>query len=260
MTEERHPLPGRLTRHDLGYRVAVVAIVLLAFGVRVYHLGAMGLEYDEAFSVQAAYSGFAYIIHIVSTNEPHPPFYYSFLRVWFLIAGPREFALRFPTLFANVVTIVVLARLADRLAWRWAGVVAGLILALNPYQVWYAQEARMYTPVAMFGVLAVYFATRALQTGRKRDLVAYGAFAVLALFTHYYAMFLEVFVNVAIFAAIFSQKQTRLTLQRWVVTQVIIGVLFVPWLAFAYRVSLYYIRALPGAVNLPDVIKESLIY
>lgn len=153
-----------------GSTALALGIVFLAFALRAYRLGAVGLEGDEAFSIQAAYSGLTSIVHMASTGEPHPPLYYSFLGLWYQVFGVSEFSLRFPSLIAGVLTVAALSKLADRLGWHGAGLVSALLFALNPLQVWYAQEARMYAPVALFGLLALYCSLRAVQERRLHHL------------------------------------------------------------------------------------------
>jgi len=162
------------------FRAAALTIVFVAFLIRIYRLDAVGLGGDEAFSIEAAYSGFSSILRMASASEPHPPLYYSFLRMWYLLTGTSEFALRFPSLVANVLTIAFVLKVADLFSWRSAGLVGAALLALNPYQVWYSQEARMYAQVALFGLIAIYFALRVLREGKLLYLGLYAAFMLLS--------------------------------------------------------------------------------
>jgi len=241
-------------------KVTTVAILVLAFAIRLFHLGTMGLEFDEAFAIQAGYRSLPGIIHLLTTAEPHPPFYYSFLHFWYPLAGTTEFSLRFPSLFANILTIAFLIRIADWFDWRLAGRIAAFLLALNPWQIWYSQEARMYTPVALFSAAALFCALRAIDRGGRRDLVWYAAFMLLALFTHYYAMFMDVVVNATVLAYLCFGPPVRLRWRPWLLTQGIIVLVFLPWLAFAYRISLYYSRGLASSIDMPGVIRDALTY
>jgi len=238
------------------YHVAALAVILLSFAVRVYRLGAVGLEFDEAFSIRTAASSLSNIIHVVATYEPHPPFYYSFLHFWYPVFGSSEFSLRMPTVIANVLTIVVLMRLADSLGWRWPGILAALLFAVNPNQVWYAQEARMYTPVACFGIIAVYFALRTARCNRQRDLAGYVGFMLLALYTHYYAIFLGIFINLLVLSLLWfdgerALPERQVRVRRWLIAQVVVALFYLPWLVYAYRISLYYTRS---PIQLPELI------
>ena len=302
-------------------RALPLAIVLIAFAIRVYRLGAVGLDYDEAFSIHAAAMSLPGIFYIVSTFEPHPPLYYSFLHFWYPAFGPSELSLRFPSVIANVLTVVLLVKVADRCYWRAAGLVGAALLALNPFQIWYAQDARMYAPVACFGIAAVYAAMRAARDGKNRHLAAYVICMLLALYTHYYAIFLAVFVNLFVLVQLLSDRRgderrqeaalaslslwervrmrvrARLRapdsdphprplpegegsplagsaislpasrigeaslkhpLPRWIGAQVVVGALYLPWLAYAYRISVDYSRPAVSLNAMLDVIGQAL--
>ena len=261
-TRVASPRPG--AEPGFLYPVSVVAVILLSYAARVYHLGAAAIEFDEAFSIHTAASSLADILNAVANYEPHPPFYYSFLHFWYPVFGASEFSLRFPSLLTNVLTVALLIRLAASLGWRWPGVLAGLIFACNPYQIWYAQEARMYAPVILFGLLAVYGELQTARHRRRRDLVGYVAFMLLALYTHYYAIFLGVFVNLLVLATLWFDEEAapevrQSLVRRWLAAQLVVALLYLPWLVYAYRVSLDYSRAeidLPGMLN---IVKISLV-
>ncbi|HEX5416179.1 MAG TPA: glycosyltransferase family 39 protein [Chloroflexota bacterium] len=244
----RVPKQRSVANSPVVYHLSALAVILLGFAARAYRLGGMAIEFDEAFSIRTAAANLADILHAVATYEPHPPFYYSFLHFWYPVFGTSEFSLRFPSVLANVLTIALMMRLATSLGWRWPGVLAGLLCAVNPYQVWYAQEARMYAPVILFGLLAVYGALRAVHRNRRRDLGAYIGLMLLALYTHYYAIFLGIFINLLVLAVLRNgngpaHATRRAQLTRWLGAQAVVALLYLPWLAYAYRVSLGYSRA-----------------
>lgn len=102
------------------------------------------------------------------------------------------------------------------------------LLALNPYQVWYSQEARMYTPVALFGLIAIYCTLRALQDGKLLYLGLYAAFMLLSLYSHYHAVFLFVFANL-LWLAVRYRTKPRFSLTHWIGAPLVAAALFLPW-------------------------------
>jgi mannosyltransferase len=248
-----------------GYRQAALAIVFVGFLVRLYHLGSMGLEFDEAFSVHAGFLDWRSLFILLATGEPHPPFFYSLVHLWYPVFGTTEFALRYATLIASVLTIPVLIEIALWLDWPGPGLVAAGLLALSPYQIWYAQEVRMYAPVALFAALAAYLGLRALRSGRLRDLAAYVVAMLLCLYTHYYGMFFGVFLSLTLLAGVLLASRTpdgwrpRLTFPHWLGAQVALAALFLPWLYYARQVGLGYIRAKPSLADDVGIVKDSLV-
>ncbi len=218
----------------------------------------MGLEFDEAFSVQSGFLDLPALLNLLATSEPHPPFYYSFIHVWYPLAGTTEFALRYPSLWANVLTIAFLIRLARFLGWRAAGLVAAVLFALNPYQIWYAQEVRMYAPVALFGAATVCFSLAYEQRGGRGILALAAASTLLALATHYFAIFLFALLNVYVVARLASRGRWP-QLRAWLIAQAVVGGLLLAWLAYVSRVSLHYARGYATVADLVEIVKTALV-
>src|SRR5512135_611885 len=109
-------------------RVAPILIVLLAFALRVYRLGAQPIWWDESLSVYRATRDLAAVlantilIQTVVTYDTLPPLYFVFLKFLVPFFGTTEFALRFLSLAANVATIPLLYVLARRWSRSMAGV------------------------------------------------------------------------------------------------------------------------------------------
>ena len=92
------------------------------------------------------------------------------------------------------------------------GLIAALLVALSPYNVWYSQEVRMYTLGAALGVMVVYALLRIGQgqgsgvrsQGRTRDRArrqaagwwaVYAVAAAAGMYTLYYFVFLLIPLN-----------------------------------------------------------------
>ncbi len=146
-------------------RTWLVFLLLFAWGLRLYHLDAMSIWWDESLSWDRAISPLPNIlantirIQDVTTRDLHPPLYFVLLHFTVLLAGTTEFALRFLSAAANLLTLALFVPLARILFGRRAaviGLLTVLFAALAPFYVWYSQEARPYALVLLWSVLAVY--------------------------------------------------------------------------------------------------------
>ncbi len=140
--------------------LALLAILLLAFAVRVYHLDSQSLWYDEAVTAQVASQGIAELTRWTA-DDIQPPLYYYAAAGWLRVAGRGEWALRFPSAFFGTLTVPLMWAVALRLfgrrrSGRAAALAAALLAALSPLYIYYAQEARMYTQLTFLGLLAGY--------------------------------------------------------------------------------------------------------
>ncbi len=161
-----------------------VTLAAFAFGLRVYHLGVPNLTNDEWFMLRNHDQGPLWIIHQAHTFEPHPLLYYLGLAGWIEVAGRSEVAMRFPSVVFGVLLVTVVIGLGRALVDRWAGLIAGALVALNPYQIVESQNARNYAMVVSLSALASLLFVRALKRSHPRDWIAYGLAMVLALNTH----------------------------------------------------------------------------
>lgn len=234
----------------------LIAILLLACGLRLYRLGAGSLWYDETVSVHlAAKSVPALLQH--TAGDIHPPGYYLLLHGWLRLAGRSDFAAAFPSLFFGVLLVALAGWLGRRVFGVQAGLLAAFLVAISPYHLWYSQEVRMYTLAAVLamGVLAATLRLLAAPAGTAlpwRPLAVYAVCAALGLWVLYYFAFLLVAVNLMVLAwwlvarvrAGRERRRTGVSLAvpwprglpaGWLATQVAALVLYAPWLSIAWR-------------------------
>jgi hypothetical protein len=182
--------PGRSL---LASRLPLLGLILLAFALRVYRLPAQSVWYDEGVSWYMTRLSLP-ALTLWTANDIQPPLYYYLLWPWVRLAGAGEYALRFPSVFFGALSVPLLWIFAQRLLGSGAARLAALFMAVAPLQVYYAQEARMYTLLTWLGLLSSYLLWRLLngRPGRSAALRgwAYILVSAAALYTHYFAFFL----------------------------------------------------------------------
>lgn len=173
----------------------VVALLLVAALVRFPGLGARSLWFDEALSGLIARLSTTQVL-TNAAGSSHPPGYYLILHMWRPLAGESEFALRFPSAWFSLAAVALTARLGGELFGRRAARLAALGMALSPFQVYYAQEARMYglTIALSAGVLWAFL--RGVRPDRRSSWWAYGILVALGLYVHYYIALLVLALHV----------------------------------------------------------------
>ena len=152
--------------------LALLALLLLAFALRVYRLDSQSLWYDEAVTAKVASQGIGELTRWTA-DDIQPPLYYYAVAGWMRLAGRGEWALRFPSAFFGTLTVPLMWAVALRLfgrgrSGRVAALAAALLTALSPLYVYYAQEARMYTQLTFLGLLAGYALLRATKDEGRR--------------------------------------------------------------------------------------------
>jgi len=214
----------------------ILAICLLAFGLRVFYLGAQSLWYDEGLSVYLASLPPLATIQVSAITD-HPPLYALLLGAWMQAAGRSEFAIRFLSLWWSVLAVALTWRVGRELLLDAIGAVGALLMAASALAVWYAQEARGYSLLLALTLIATWAFIRLChchsaqrtpaakqRTGCERseeslsrkaetlrrfaaqgDRWAWAALVVsgiAALYTHYYAALTLLALNLAFFAVL----------------------------------------------------------
>lgn len=176
-------------------RLFWLAIVLVAFGLRVYRLDGQGFWTDEAWTYGIASLDAQGILAYAQRPYEHPPVYYYLLKPWMALAGDTEFSMRYFSLGFSVIAVALIGRLARRWFSAEHGLWAGALAAIAPFLVVYAQEARMYIVALCAGLLAVDFALRWLEGRRARDGAACCALCLVGLAIHYYTAMHIIAIN-----------------------------------------------------------------
>ncbi len=178
-------------------RVGLMVVLLGAFALRAYRLGVASLWYDETVSAFLAQLDLVSLTRHTA-GDIHPPLYYYLLHFWGRLAGWSEFSLAFPSLFFGVLLIALTYRGAREWLGARVAMLAALLVAISPYNVWYSQEVRMYTLGAALGLASVYFFVRLFRrqtTGGSQqilfssDFIAYAIVSALGLYTLYISRF-----------------------------------------------------------------------
>ncbi len=189
------------------HRPLLLALLLLAFAHAVILLDAKDLWWDESLSLQRAEESLPNLVRGVitikdgfvelPTIDQHP--FFSFLLQGILIrtAGNSVFVLRYVAASAALLLtagVYLWARWLERrgLAPPAAALWATTLAAINPFMLWYGQEARPYALWAALALIATYLLLRATETARlnRPYLLGFVIVAVLFVLTHYYAIFL----------------------------------------------------------------------
>lgn len=170
-----------------GMALALI-VILLAGALRLHLLGAQSLWNDEG----NAYVQATRTVSAIAENaaaDIHPPGYYALLALWRVLTGETEFALRSLSAFASILSVALTFALGKRLYGIVAGLSAALFVTLNTFSLYYAQEARMYALLALWGIAAMWAFIGFMQAPdaprRIRWAIALALLNAAGLWTHY---------------------------------------------------------------------------
>jgi mannosyltransferase len=205
----------------------LLAVIALGFSLRLYHLGVASLWYDEQFTRMYPDFGLRYMWTEGIRNETNPPLYFSIMLAWMHVFGSSEFALRLPSVLISTLTIPVVYLLGHKVAGRSVGLIAALIFAIAPMELYYAQEARTY---AFRPVPATLMLLGLASFSRWPAWVCYTIGAVLLLYLHATAVFIVTAGGLVGLALIWPMHDRVAMLFRWVAVNVVVAILWIPQL------------------------------
>jgi mannosyltransferase len=184
----------------------LAALLVLAAALRFSTLGLQSFWYDEAYTpVHVLHTSLSATLRAMVHSENTPPLWYVIEWLDYRLLGSGEFALRLPSALAGVATVAVAWAIGHELAGRSAAIVTAALVAVNPLFVWYSQEARAYGLFVLTAALALLCFLRAERRPTPTDrrstdrrstdqrsarMAAFAASGVLALLSHYFAVFL----------------------------------------------------------------------
>jgi hypothetical protein len=127
---------------------------------------------------------------------------------------------------------------------------AGLLAAVNPFLVYYAQETRSYSYLLCFSLLATVLLLRQLRRpdDRPQAWLPYILALTAALWSHYFALF-TVALHWALVLLMWPWRERPPAV--WLTVQATAGALFVPWVAVSFGVLTGY-RTTVGRGAAPD--------
>lgn len=197
-----------------GWGITVAAITILGGALRLYQIGEQPLWLDEAFSWWMARQSLRDLFRLLVTVDHHPPLFYLLLKVWLGWFGDSEGALRLLSALASTTAIPLYARAATKMAGPRIGLVAALLLAIAPFQIQYAQEARMYAlltlTVALVFVALANIVFSSAATGRRTAWLLLSFAEAGAMLTHNTATVLvPVALNGAVVALWWARRRDK---------------------------------------------------
>jgi len=232
----------------------LLALVLVALGLRLAQLLFQPLWWDEGWSLYFAGSDLGTILRLTAVDI-HPPLYYLLLHAWIRPLGSSVLAVRLLSVLIGAATVPLLYATGRRLGGERAGFLAALLLAVSPFHIYYSQEVRMYGLVTFFGLLAWYFALR-WDTGDRgrggRFLLGYALSMTAALYTDYYAALLFLALNLVVLAHHFRARRPARDAFAWLAAQAVVLALYLPWLWYAAGKLLTYVRFKVGVEEYPS--------
>lgn len=215
----------------------IPSVVMAVYGIwGLARDSAMGN--DEVATKWAALLSLRHLAHLLRHVDAVHGLYYLLMHCW-VVLGSSPTVLRIPSVIATVAAAFLVALLARRLTGSaWAGVFAGLAMALTPVISYYAQTARSYALVYTCVAGATLVLVRALtaEAAGNRALatrwwIGYAALVLVAGYLNEMSLLMLAAHGVTVLLA----RYGRAVFVRWLGPAVTGAVLVLPLVALSVK-------------------------
>jgi len=216
--------PGSSGRFRAG-KLILLSLVLLAFGLRLYHLDYQSLWRDEVDAILFAQRDPSGLKSLFLTPGHNGPLYYVILHCWIGLVGDSEFSVRYLSLVCGVLAVPLLYLLGRRWVGETGGLIAALLCATSPFLVWYGQEGKMYALLFLLSMLSTHVYLLALERNRGHLWAGYVLLVAVSLYVHLLAILVVPF-HVLLFLV--TWPRYRRAWKSWLVTFIFLALPYLP--------------------------------
>ncbi len=169
-------------------KMTLIAIIAMAGLIRFFRLGHQSLWVDELLT-RGAYQtpeGVSYWEKILW--DVHGPLYSLILYFWTMISD-SEWWLRIPGAVAGVVSVYLIFKWINLYRSKTVALAGALIMAFNPYHLYYSQELRFYSLVIMMTLISLCLLKRFVDQPSYRNSIMLGMVMGLTCLSHLSGVF-----------------------------------------------------------------------
>lgn len=151
-----------LVRSKFWEVAAFTLIIVLGFGLRVYHLGQLGLGWNEDYTIIAARGILEHHVPLFPSGILYPrAIPLSYIEAFLIqIFGFSEFIVRAPSVLFSTLSIGMVYLLGKKLLTPKVALLAALVMSLSDWEIIVGRTARMYSMLSFLYLLSIYLMFR----------------------------------------------------------------------------------------------------
>lgn len=214
---------------------AFVLVVGVFVAVRLWRITTYSIWSDEVFSLEAARRGWGGLIYMVVDDIVNPPLFYLLFKLWIGVGGESLLWLKLFPVVTSIATVVPFFLLCRELKLRAGAInLALMLMAVNGYLIFYAQEIRMYSLLVLVALCSLWLFVRFYNAadGSRKPLLALFVANLLLVYTHYYGWAM---IGVEGVFLLFWRRQKLLPFS---VSVAVLIVCFSPWAYAVVRAAM----------------------
>ncbi len=212
----------------------MITVLLLGALLRFHNIDRQSLWGDEIGQVMVATKNIPELIVGVS-GHLSPPVDYLIMHFFLKFVPAGEFFIRMPAAIFGIASILFIFLLGKQLFSAKIGLISAFLLAISPYDIYYSQEARMYSSFLFFTLVSFYTFLRFVETGKK-CFFPWILSGILLIYTHYFGFFVLLIQFIFLSTKITVSSKLKIGnmdlsfIGRFITGYLIIALSFLGWL------------------------------
>lgn len=211
----------------------IILYVIIFFGIflRFFKLDSQSIWIDEY--ITSCFVNNSNILKIfldTYVNNPHPPLFYMLTYFMTKILGNSEMSLRFISFLFGAMNLFVVYKFMRSFFSEEITFIAMILFTFSSYQIYYCQEARMYSVFLMVSILIIYYFLISIKYNSFLK-YQYIVVSIIGLYVHVYALLLIFILNI-IYFSIYKEDIRE---DEWIRANTIILMFYIPMIPFLFK-------------------------
>ncbi len=187
----------------------LLGLTVISLALRLVNLDS-GLWIDEISSLVNQYRLPVADVFTNYIGDNQHPLYAVLASVSVSVFGEHAWSIRLPAVLFGVASVPALYLLGAEVSNRREGLLSAALLTFSYHHVWFSQNARGYTALALSAILASFYFVRLLHEPKTRDVWLYGLIAALGCYAHLTMVFVVVgHFLIYLLVQVFPDEQRR---------------------------------------------------
>lgn len=222
---------------DNNIKILIVLAIIITIGifVRVWNIDKESYWVDEAIGVGYAQEDYSKMYYDIQ-KDIHPPLHTLILYSWVRLFGTSPESTRAVSVIFGTLATGIAFLIGKKLFNYKTGTIFAAFIALSPLLIYYSQETRSYSLMVFLTLISFYFYAKFIEKTSLSNIVLYILTTVALLYTHVFSVLIVLIQN--IFYAYLKKEEIKKIfhknhaqeLKKWIITQIIIIGLFIPWI------------------------------
>lgn len=207
-------------------KAVLLAIMLVALGLRMYMLAEKEFGVDERFQQYLITGSFEHLLSVYLKEEPNNPMLHGIVTHFIYHLFGSYYFVKLFSVICGLASIFLCYKIANKLFNEDFALLATALLAFNPLHIFYSQHTRAYIMVLFLFTLFFYELLIFIKNYKERKhAIALALISTIFLYTHYIAIII-LLCTAAFFTHLW--RKHKIDAKSALIPLVIAATLFIP--------------------------------